>query len=368
MENSIKNYVDKTYNYLHSIPEVAWKEYKTSKFVVEELRKFGYEVTENVGGKTGIICFLDSGNLGPIFALRADMDALEFQDESGKYNVHACGHDAHTTMLLSVAKEIIKKGIKKGKLYLIFQPAEEVLGGAQSIIESGLIDEVEEMTGIHLRPKVETELGTATPALVHGSSYRIVLKIKGVNSHGARPHLGINVIDAAALLVNGINSIRLDPGVAHSIKVTRLIAGGESINIIPDSADIAMDLRAQSNEVMEEMITKAKEVILNSTKVIGAVTYIESIVGVPAAEYDDELVEETRKSILEVLGQVKDPFYTVGAEDFHYYSKIKGIKTSYIGLGCNLEPGLHHPDMNFNIKGLYDGVEILEKLVENKLG
>lgn len=368
MENHMKKYVDETFEYLHSIPEVGWQEHKTSKFVADELKKFGYDVRENVNGSTGVIGILDSGKDGPVFALRADMDALEFEGENGKYCVHACGHDAHTTMVLAAAKDIIKKGINKGKLYLVFQPAEEVLGGAQSIIESGLIDEVEEMSGIHLRPKVETELGTATPALVHGASYRIMLKIKGLNSHGARPHLGVNVIDAASLLVSGINAIRLDPAVAHSIKVTRLIAGGDTVNLVPDSADIAMDLRAQTNEVMEEMIQKAKEVITNSAKVIGAKAEIELIGGVPAAEYDDELVEETRKAIVEILGEAKDPLVTVGGEDFHYYSKLKGIKTSYIGIGCDLEPGLHHPDMSFNIEGLYDGVKILEKLVENKLG
>lgn len=367
MDNKIEQYVDETYKYLHSIPEIGWQEHKTSRFVADELKKFGYDVTENVGGKTGVIGILDSGKEGPIFALRADMDALEFENEDGKYNVHACGHDAHTTMLLASGKEIIKKGIKKGKLYLVFQPAEEVLGGAESIIESGLIDEVEEMSGIHLRPKVETGLGSATPALVHGASYRILLKIKGLNAHGARPHLGVNVIDAAALLVNGINSIRLDPGVPHSIKVTRLIAGGDTVNLIPDSADVAMDLRAQTNEVMEEMIEKAKEVIASSAKAIGAEAEIKFIGGVPAAEYDDNLVEETRQAIIQVLGKAKDPLITVGGEDFHFYSKLKGIKTSYIGLGCDLEPGLHHPDMYFNIKGLYDGVKILEKVVENKL-
>lgn len=224
------------------------------------------------------------------------------------------------------------------------------------------------MSGIHLRPKVEAVLGHATPALLHGASYQIILKLKGLNSHGARPHLGVNVIDAAMLLVSGINAIRLNPAVPHSIKVTRILAGGDTVNLIPDSADIAMDLRAQTNELMEEMIEKAKGVILNSAKTIGAIADIEFIGGVPAAEYDDELVEETRTAIIDVLGESMDPLLTVGGEDFHFYSTAKGIRTSYIGLGCDLEPGLHHPSMSFNIEGLYTGVAILNKLVKNKLG
>ncbi|MGN9165222.1 amidohydrolase [Tissierellaceae bacterium HCP3S3_D8] len=368
MNNNEKNYVLQTYDYLHTIPEVGWNEYKTSKFVAEELKKFGYQVIEKVGGKTGVIGILDSGVSGPVFSLRADMDALEFEDENGKYCVHACGHDAHTSMLLAASKEIIKNGIKKGKLYLVFQPAEEVLGGAESIIESGLIDEVEEMAGIHLRPIQEARLGYATPALVHGASYRIIVKIKGLNSHGARPHLGINAVDAAMLLVNAINAIHLDPSTPHSIKVTRVLAGGNTVNLIPDSADIAMDLRAQKNDVMDEMIEKAKQAIYNSVKSIGAEAEIEFIGGVPAAEYNDELVEETRLAIEDVLGQSLDPIITIGGEDFHYYSKFKGIRTAYIGLGCDLEPGLHHPKMHFNKDALNTGAEILEKLVQRKLG
>lgn len=363
------NYVIDSYDYLHTIPEVGWTEFETSKFVASELKKFGYEVIENVGGKTGVIGILDSGVEGPIFALRADMDALEFEDEeNGKYNVHACGHDAHTSMQLAAAKEIIKKGIGRGKLYLVFQPAEEVLGGAESVIDSGLIDEVEEMVGMHLRPIQEARFGYATPGLYHGAAYRIIANIKGLNAHGARPHLGVNAVDAAMLVVSAINAIRLDPAVAHSIKVTRVMAGGNTINLIPDSANIAMDLRAQTNEVMDSMIEKAKEAIYNSAKSIGAEAEIEFIGGVPAADYDKELLEEVRLSIVDVLGQALDPIVTVGGEDFHFYSRKQGIKTAYMGLGCDLEPGLHHPKMHFNKDALFTGADILVQLVERKLG
>ncbi len=368
MKDLDRKYIDETFAYLHSIPELAWQEDKTSKYIAEELEDFGYKVTKNVDGKTGIVASLDSGEEGPKFALRADMDALEFEGEEGKYSFHACGHDANSTMVLAAAKEIMEKGIKRGKLYLIFQPAEEILQGAKSIIESGLIDEVEEMAGIHLRPRAETKLGDATPALMHGSCYRMVVKVKGLNSHGARPHLGINVIDAAVQIVNGINAMHLDPAVPHSIKVTRLLAGGDTINTIPDSADIAIDLRAQDNKTMEEMLAKTKLVIENSAKSLEAEAVIDYIDGVPAADYDDEMVEEARQAIESVQGEALNPLLTVGGEDFHFYSKDLGIKTAYIGLGANLDPGLHHEDMSFDKKALYDGVAILTKLVENKLG
>lgn len=362
------DYVLQAYDYLHAIPEVGWQERKTSEYVASELKKFGYQVFEKVGGKTGVIGVLDSGVPGPVFALRADMDALEFEGESGPYNVHACGHDAHSAMVLAAAGEMMEKGITRGKLYVIFQPAEEVLGGAKSIIESGLIDEVEEMAGIHLRPIQEARTGQATPGLYHAASYRIEAQIKGLNAHGARPHLGINAIDAAALVVNAINALRLDPAVPHSIKVTRLIAGGNTVNLIPDSANMAMDLRAQTNEVMELMIEKAKEAILHSAKSIGAEAQILFVGGVPAAEYDVELEEASRQAIVDVLGEALKPMDTVGGEDFHFYAKMKNIRTCYMGLGCDLEPGLHHPQMHFDKKALAIGQRLLVRLVEKRLG
>lgn len=361
-----KVYVKEVFNTLHSTPEIGFKEFKTSKFIADELKKIGYDVIENVGG-TGIVAKLDSGKEGPRFGLRADMDALEYEKNGEKIYLHTCGHDANSSMVLATAKEIIESGIERGVFYLIFQPAEEVLGGAQSIINSGYVDEVEEMVGIHLRPIQETQLGQATPALVHGASYRMIAKIRGLNSHGARPHLGVNAVDAAVLAVGAINSIRLDPKVNHSVKVTRLKVG-DTVNIIPDEAELALDMRAQTNEVMEEMINKAKEAIINSAKAIGAEGIIEFVGGVPAAEYDDGMVDFVGEAIKEVLGNALNPVITPGGEDFHYYTKELNVRTAYVGLGANLTPGLHHPEMSFDTKALELGVEILKKVVFKKLG
>lgn len=362
------SYVIDTYDYLHSIPEIGWQEYKTSAFLAGELEALGFEVRKEQGSDTGLVAVLDSGNQGPVLALRADMDALEFEGEDGKYNVHACGHDAHSAMVLAAGKIIKERGLKKGKLYLVFQPAEEVLGGAMSMIEAGAVEEVEEMFGIHLRPIQEAGTGQATPGLYHGASYRIEAQIKGLNAHGARPHLGINAVDAAVQVVSAINAIRVDPLVPHSIKVTRLIAGGDTVNLIPDRASLAMDLRAQTNEVMEELISKARLAIEKSAEAIGAEAQILFVGGVPGAEYDAKLEEEARLAIEEVLGQALAPIKTVGGEDFHFYSKVAGIRTAYIGLGCGLSPGLHHPEMGFDKEALKLGRDILVKLVDRRLG
>lgn len=362
------NYVIDVYDKLHTMPEIGWQEHKTSQYIAGQLEELGFEVRKNQGSDTGLIAVLDSGSEGPVFALRADMDALEFEGPQGKYNVHACGHDAHSAMVLAAGREIIKRGIKRGKLYLVFQPAEEVLDGARSMIEAGVVDEVQEMVGIHLRPIQEAPRGQATPGLYHGASYRMEVTIKGLNAHGARPHLGINAVDAAVQVVTALNAIRVDPLVPHSIKVTRLLAGGDTVNLIPDKADMALDIRAQTNELMDQLLEKAKEAILSSAKAIGAEASIDFVGGVPAAVYDEELEEEARKAIVEVLGEALPPITTVGGEDFHFFYQDKAIRTAYMGLGCDLSPGLHHPQMSFDKEALKDGRDILVKIVESRLG
>ena len=122
---------------------------------------------------------------GPVFAVRADMDALVFTINGQDQTKHACGHDANCTMVLSAALEIAKIGIKRGTLKIVFQPAEEVLGGAKALLNSGLLNDIEEMIGIHLRPIQEAGMGQATPALCHGASYVVKAKVKGLASHGA---------------------------------------------------------------------------------------------------------------------------------------------------------------------------------------
>lgn len=295
------------------------------------------------------------------------MDALEYEIDGEKVNIHACGHDANSSMVLAAAREVAEKGISRGKVLFIFQPAEETLEGAREIAKSGYLDEVEEMVGIHLRPIQEARLGQATPALWHGSSKMVKVKINGLASHGARPHLGVNAIDAAVLAINAINSIRVDPRISHSVKVTKINTEGNSHNVVPHSASMVLDLRAQTNRIMEEIVEKVEKAIHTSVQSIGAKAQIE-VDGVPAAEYDGEMVQTAREAIVDVLGSSMDEIMTPGGEDFHFYTKILNIKSAYIGLGSDLTPGLHHPEMKFDLKALEHGKEILENVVFKRLG
>jgi amidohydrolase len=363
----LKEEVYSIYSHLHSIPEKSWEEQKTSEFIKRKLDEAGFEVKSNINNTTGIIATLKGREKGIVYAVRADMDALMFNINGEETAVHACGHDANSTMALAAAIAIAKKGIKKGTLKMVFQPAEEVLGGAEAMLESGLLSDVDEMVGIHLRPIQEAKLYEATPALSHGASGFMNATIKGLNSHGARPHLGINAIDAGAAVVNAINAIKLNPSVPYSVKTTKFIAGGSAPNVIPDKAEMVFDMRAQTNEAMEELIEKTKQAIINGAKTVGAEVEVEHRGGVPGAAHDAEVVDRTKKAIEKVLGKSMDPIITPGGEDFHYYSTKGNIKTAYIGLGADLTPGLHNVDMDYNKDAILIGVKIIAEAVDSRL-
>lgn len=355
---------------LHAMPEVGFSEVKTAAYLADALKAAGYKVTTGIGG-TGVVGVLDGGQPGKTVMVRADMDALIHPIDGKDTAVHSCGHDSHCAMVLTMAEEIataVKSGTKfPGRLKIMFQPAEEKLTGALSMIEAGVLDDVDIALGVHLRPIQEAKMGQATPALYHGASYIVEAAVVGTTAHGARPHLGVNAIDAAAAVVNAVNAIHMNPVVPWTAKTTKLQAGGATLNAIPDRVDMAFDIRAQDNGVMEDLIKKVKSAIEAGAATVGAKATVTVKGGVPAAEYDLKLVDLTRKAIAKVLGEkaVLDPIVTPGGEDFHFFAvKKPGLRAGYFGLGCDLTPGLHNPEMKFNPAALPDGVAILQQLLK----
>ncbi len=365
--------IEATYKHLHSTPEIANEEVQTAAYLAAELKKAGFSVQENVGTSTGVVGVLTGKEQGPVIALRGDMDALPMQEESGlpfaskiPGVAHTCGHDANCTMTLFAAKAIAEKGLKKGTLKIVFQPAEEVLSGAIDILQSGAIDDVEEMVGVHLRPQAEAVLGTATPALKHGSSHKVRLKIHGTASHGARPHLGVNALDVAVNIVNAVYSIHMNPSVGHSATATQLITHGTAANIVPAEADLTFDVRARQNDLMQEYLEKISRTAKAIAEAAGAGIDI-AINGVPSAEYDAKTVAALGESVKAILGDVIPEIITPGAEDFHFYATKGHKRTAYLGLGANLNPGMHAKDMTFDLSALPLGTKILAHFVASKL-
>lgn len=351
------------YDLLHSIPELGFQEHKTAAFLADELRKAGFTVQTNVGETTGVVGVYESNTDGPTLALRADMDALGHMVDGKLCAMHTCGHDAHSAMVLAAAEELINGGfIKRGKLKIIFQPAEELGTGALAMIKGGAIDDVDMILGLHLRPKEETALHEATPALYSAASQRLKAVFHGTPAHGARPHLGINAIDAAAAAISAVNAIHLNPNESYSIKATRFLCDSGVTNAIPAEASVIWDVRSERNGTMDTLIEKAKTAIAAGAATVGATADIANYESIPAAEYTDDMISLLSEAITAVFGSagLREPMKTAGGEDFHFFIKEKpSIKAGYFGLGCDLTPGIHHPDMQFNKSALEQGKAVL---------
>lgn len=360
----IKPTVEAVFQHLHANPEISWKEFLTTAYLKDFLIQEGFQVT-TFDDSTGLVVTIGSGK--PCVGLRTDMDAL-WQEVDGQFQAnHSCGHDAHMTMALGTLLLLKKLGIpKEGTLKVLFQPAEEKGTGALSYIDKGLVDDIDYLYGVHLRPIQEIRNGFAAPAILHGAAKLISGKIHGIEAHGARPHLGVNAIEVGAQLVQAIQAIYLDPMMSYSAKLTKFQAGGESANIIPGNAEFSIDTRAQSNSAMNELITKVEHAISSVATLNNITIDFQIETEIAAAEVDDSAVELMKRAIIDTIGQnyYIPPIVTPGGEDFHFYTlKRPHIKATMLGLGCDLTPGLHHPNMTFNHESIITGIEILARTI-----
>ncbi|MEK5389299.1 M20 peptidase aminoacylase family protein [Margalitia sp. FSL K6-0131] len=352
------------FEYLHAHPEVSMKEFHTTKFLKAKLEELGCK-TRVFEDCPGVIAEIGDGT--PKVGVRADMDAL-WQEVNGEFKAnHSCGHDSHMTMVLGTLMLLKKqKSLPKGTIRFIFQPAEEIGEGAKKMIEKGVVDDLEFLYGVHVRPIQETENGRATPAILHGASNHISGTIIGEDAHGARPHLGTNAIEVAASLVHELAYIHIDPMIPHSVKMTKLHAGGESANIIPGQATFSLDLRAQTNKVMETLIEKVQSAVDSIAEFYKVKINLSIPESLAAATVNPEAKMIMAEAISDVLGRDKldEALVTSGGEDFHFYSvKRKHLKATMLGLGCGLTPGLHHPHMTFDRNAMLSGMQILATAV-----
>lgn len=364
----IKPTINSIFEYLHSHPEISWEEYKTTEYIQNFLQERDFTV-QTFDDCPGLVIEKGSGDF--CVALRTDMDAL-WQEVDGRFQAnHSCGHDAHMTMALGAMLLLQEINIpSKVKLKFIFQPAEEKGTGALKMIEKHVLDDVDFLYGVHLRPVQELQDGQAAPAIYHGAAKFLAGEIIGEDAHGARPHLGQNAIEIGASLINEMKGIHLDPMVPYTAKMTKFHAGSESGNIIPGKASFSIDLRSQTNKVMDELTKKIETIVESVAKMYGVEITLETKANVAAAEVSAAAQRFMEKAIIDSLGeaQLKAPIITSGGEDFHFYTlKNPNIKATMLGLGCGLQPGLHHPKMTFNHQALYSGIEILAKTMLNTI-
>lgn len=348
------------WRYLHAHPEISWEEKETTAYLMKLFQHAGLQPVafQHIPG-----FYVEVGEGNPVIGLRADMDAL-FQEVDGKMQAnHSCGHDAHMSIVTAVLLRLFEqRHTLKGTVRAIFQPAEEKGNGAVKVVEEGIVDNLDYLFGVHVRPKNEISFPHCAPAIDHGACVFAKGIINGIDHHGARPQEGVNAIEIGYSIMQHIQQIHTPPMVPASIKMTNFHAGGDNLNIIPGSASFGLDMRAQSNDVMDIMKEKVQTICMK----LGALYHreIELVFedDVPAAMINSKAENIMAKAIEKTLGSdlIQKRMITSGSDDFHFYTLLRPhIKATMLALGADVTPGLHHPKMTFNHKALGNGADIL---------
>ncbi|TIU69053.1 MAG: amidohydrolase, partial [Mesorhizobium sp.] len=251
--------------YLHENPELDYRLENTARFVAEKLASFGIKHIETGIAETGIVALIQGeGGDGPTIGLRADMDALPIVEASNKPwsskipgNMHACGHDGHTAMLLGAAKHLAKSRNFKGTVALIFQPAEEVElpSGALKMVQEGIMDRfgISQVYGMHIAPGIDIGKFGIRPGSIMGSQDDFDIIVKGTGGHAANPHRTVDPVVIAAQIIVGLQALvsrRTDPLESLVISVTKLSAA-QAYNVIPDQVAISGTVRALASTLRD---------------------------------------------------------------------------------------------------------------------
>ncbi|MCQ4158940.1 M20 family metallopeptidase [Roseomonas sp. GC11] len=366
----------------HLHPELAFEEVRTSGIVAQKLREFGVdEVVTGLAG-TGVVGVIRGSAPGRAIGLRADMDALPILEESGvpyastiPGKMHACGHDGHTTMLLGAAKYLAETRNFAGTVYVIFQPAEEMGGGAEVMVKEGLFERfpMEQVYAIHNWPSIPAGEVHFRAGPVMAAVADIEMTITGQGAHGAMPHMGNDPVVIAAQIVTALQSIvarNVEPVEAGVVTIGR-IEGGNAFNVIPETVNLRGTARWFRPEVGDILEKKVVEIATGIATAFGARADVRFTRMYPSTINDAGATELAARAAAAVVGAAHTkelPKPTMGGEDFAFMLNAK--TGSYLMLGGGRtasDPGLHHPKYDFNDEILPVGASFFATLAEQLL-
>lgn len=368
--NNLEEKTIKTRRTIHENPELEFEEFKTSELICKRLDSIGVPYTKNVA-KTGVVATVCGKSVGRTIALRADMDALPLIEKSGaKYasktngKMHACGHDAHTAILLSVCEVFNKiKNEFCGNVKFIFQPAEEGVGGAEVMIKEGVLKDpyVSACLALHVDPNIEVGKVTVRPGFVYASPDEFYITIKGKGGHCAEPHLCVDPVIVAAEIISAVKTV--PKGKLGAIVGVTKIEGGTATNIIPDEVKLCGTARSTGFEErarLKNMIESKTDEICKKYGACAEVNFVELF---PPLINDEKIADIIRSAAEEELGaenvSLGEP--TMAGEDFAYFAKE--LPSAIFKLGCgnvekNIVYPLHSPMFNIDESCMKIGVRV----------
>lgn len=333
--------------HIHQHPEIGEEVPQTSKYIADQLRKMGVEVLENVGGM-GVVGIIRGEKSGKTFAVRADIDALLVQEETdlpfaSVYDgrMHACGHDAHVAIALATAQILnSKKHNMSGNVKMIFQPAEEGIGGAEPMIKDGALKnpDVDAIVGLHVGVIWDVPLGAfgfkAGPLMA--CSDRFNIKIKGRGGHGAMPHKTVDAIVVGCKVVEALQNIvsrRIDP-LESAVVSVGTFKGGSAENVISETVEIAGTTRCLSSQLRGELPKLMEQIVKGITFSMGAEYELSYKLGYPVVENDPQMTEFMSQTAVELFDEstvkkIEKP--SLGGEDMAYF--LQEVPGTFFALG-----------------------------------
>jgi amidohydrolase len=365
---------------IHAYPELQYDVHRTAASVVDKLKSFGCDDVVAGIGRTGVVGVIRGRKPGAkVVGLRADMDALPLEEETGlpykstvPGKMHACGHDGHTAMLLGAAKYLAETRNFAGTAVVIFQPAEEGGAGALAMVKDGLISRfgIDEVYGMHNYPGLPVGAFAIRPGAMMASADHIQIELEGKGGHAARPHLSIDTLLVGAQIVTQLQSIvarNVDPLDAAVVSIC-MFQAGHTDNVIPQHVKLRGTARALRPEVRQTLQNRIDEVIEGTARLYGAKAKITYTNGYPVLVNHERQTAFAAGIAHEIVGNDKvetDAAPVMGAEDFAFMLQERPGAFIFVGNGDSA--GLHHPAYNFNDEVIPVGTSYWVRLAETAL-
>jgi amidohydrolase len=367
----------------HRHPELSFQERRTAEIIAERLQKAGLEVRTGIAG-TGVVGILRGDKPGKTIAWRADIDALPLTEildapfTSGTPGVmHACGHDGHTAIAITLAELMsARRAEVPGTAVFIFQPAEELLGGAKPIIEAGVLDNprVDEIYGLHLTTQdpagsVNVRRG---PTMASGDGFTV--EVRGKGGHGAYPHLSVDPMTAAAHILIGMQSLVTKEVAAKETVVLSVgqIQAGTKNNIIPDKAVMRGTLRTFNFDVREQLLGRLQSFVADMARAYRAEARLDLTMGCPPVVNPDRETDLVHRCAVDELGEaaVTDGSPVMASDDMSLFLRARPGCYFRVGIApAHGRPAPHHaPEFEMNELGLPIGLRVALGLMRSRLG
>ena len=374
-----ENDMAKWRRHLHQNPELGRDCYKTAKYIQERLKEFGITEIHTGYASTGIVAIIEGQASGRTIGLRADMDALPITENTGmSYSsknegvMHACGHDGHTTMLLGAARYLSETRNFSGRVALIFQPDEEATGGAEAMVEEGILEEfnIEEVYALHNTPSHDVGVMYTRPGPIMAGADSFTVEIQGKGGHAAYPHEVKDPIVAALSIAQSFQTIvsqNYIPSDDLVISITQ-VHSGTTDNVIPEIAYLNGTVRTFDLSVQEMVIKRMEKIISGLAMSFEVNAKLNYQKGYPPTINHEEATNFAIGVAEDVCGS--DQVLTsvskeMGAEDFSYM--LQKRPGAYLFMGIGEGAGLHNPNYNFNDAAAPVGASFFARLIEKAL-